>query len=688
MTYMETLVDIGLHNAVLAVPLAVLALILGATKRWPALVHLVWVLVLVRLIMPPVWNVSVPWRLHPTVAVAEPAEAPAEPTAAALIELVDNSVQPSLPITPNRDEQPTPIADSLPAKPDAAPVAPAVEAVVPTPDSEPPAVVETAAVALPAWRPSWRMVVGWVWLAGSTLVLGIGAWRLGAFVRELRRAARPAEAIQKQADAVARRLGLPHAPRVLLVDGRLSPMLWGMFGPPALVLPESLWRRLGSCQQAALLTHELAHFKRGDHWVRGLELLAGALFWWHPIAWLARRQLREAEEQCCDAWVVWALPESRRDYATAIVDTVGFLSEGRSVLPALASGVGQVRHLHRRLTMIMGGNTQRRLPRLVLAGLLTGGLAFGTLGATLGQDRPKDEPREGRSERRAEGDDRGRDRPRDEPKERRTDRRGEGDDRDNRERPRDANQELRDELQKARQQLEEARRRVEELERRIGGGGRGGAGGGGRGGDGGGAPRFGPGGAGGGPMGGGGAVGPMGGGGAVGPMGGVGGPAANAGPGGGPAGGGNPAGPGGGPPAGGRGGFGGGGIAPPGGGGFPGGGGGLGGGGFGGAAQVERRLADMEKHMQDISRQLEELRQEMRRGPGGNGPDQPRNARPGDGRGPRRGDGPGTGRPDPNGPRGDGPDRGPDRPRGDGAGRPSPDSPRETRDQPPRPERE
>ena len=51
---------------------------------------------------------------------------------------------------------------------------------------------------------------------------------------------------------------------------------------------------------------------------------------------------RDAEEDCCDAWVVWALPASARAYALALVETVDFLADARPALPALASGFGHV----------------------------------------------------------------------------------------------------------------------------------------------------------------------------------------------------------------------------------------------------------------------------------------------------------------------------------------------------------
>jgi hypothetical protein len=132
-------------------------------------------------------------------------------------------------------------------------------------------------------------------------------------------------------------------------------------GEPCVLVPASLLERFTLEQWDTLLAHELAHLRRGDPWVRMLELAALALYWWHPVVWWARRELREAEEQCCDAWVVWALPGAAEMYATTLVVAVTYLSGARSALPVAASGVGQKHLLKRRLTMIMRGTTPRGL---------------------------------------------------------------------------------------------------------------------------------------------------------------------------------------------------------------------------------------------------------------------------------------------------------------------------------------
>ena len=139
-----------------------------------------------------------------------------------------------------------------------------------------------------------------------------------------------------------------------------------------LVLPQDLLDSLNHDQRAALLTHEMAHAHRLDHWVRWIELCALGLYWWNPVAWWARRELHQAEEECCDAWVVWILPGAARAYAKALLQTVTFL-DARASLPPVASGAGHVSLLKRRLSMIVKEPLSPRLPKPLLFGALLWG---------------------------------------------------------------------------------------------------------------------------------------------------------------------------------------------------------------------------------------------------------------------------------------------------------------------------
>jgi len=156
------------------------------------------------------------------------------------------------------------------------------------------------------------------------------------------------------------------------VPARISPLVWALLERPRLLLPARLLETLSREEVDCLLAHELAHVRRRDHLVRLLELVVAGLFWWFPVVWLARRALRSAEEQCCDAWVIWSLPRRAEAYARALVKTVEFLAGARLAMPPAASGARHVRQLERRLTMIMERTPPRALTvagRLAVAGL-------------------------------------------------------------------------------------------------------------------------------------------------------------------------------------------------------------------------------------------------------------------------------------------------------------------------------
>lgn len=361
---MSALLDVALTNAVLALGLAVIAWASSFLRR-PAFTHALWLLVLLRLVMPPIWQLPVGPR---GVAATEPDAGRSRPT------------------LPDVETAPPVVDDAF------VPLGAAPLIVVQTAQASEPADPQPLRRAWP-----WTEIAGGVWIAGAVVCLAVAGRRVIVFRRALRHVGPAPAAWQTTSDRLARRFGLRHGPAVEIVGGSLSPLLWVGFGRPRLILPEKLMDGLGTVERAAIMAHELAHLRRYDHWVRRLELVVTALYWWFPPVWLARRELREAGEQCCDLWVVWALPKARRAYATALVDTVDFLSGASRAadaapftpLPPLASGVGEVRHLRRRISMIMrSSSVPRRLTRL---GLIAG-LGAGLMTLMLTPGRADDDP--------------------------------------------------------------------------------------------------------------------------------------------------------------------------------------------------------------------------------------------------------------------------------------------------------
>jgi len=346
---MSTLLEVGIRNAAMATVLAMFVAVVVRFARRPALSHALWLLVLLRLVMPPIWNV--PIRIP---SLDEQPGGSGTSFVAAGFSPRESLSRGLKPAATENGTRPADLEDE--------------DAVV---END----VEIQSVPPPTIRhPRFEIRNGIAFLS----LIGSLAWFAGTAVavrrfNRLLRFAQPAPAaLQQEVRYLADRLGLANAPRLWLIPGAVSPMLWAV-GRARLLFPAELLGRLDATQRSTLFAHELAHYRRRDHWLRWLELLVLGLYWWHPVAWWARRELREAEEQCCDAWVTWALATDRA-YATALVQTVSFLSHAHGPLPAAASGLGHICNLQRRLTMIMRGSTAKSMSWLgVLVVLAFGG---------------------------------------------------------------------------------------------------------------------------------------------------------------------------------------------------------------------------------------------------------------------------------------------------------------------------
>jgi beta-lactamase regulating signal transducer with metallopeptidase domain len=316
-----TVVHAMLGNAAVAAILALFALAIGYACRSPAVRHVAWVLVLLKLVTPPLFHV--PLRILP----ASWADPPAESTSAA-----SRLVQ----FPPSISD-----AHNSPTR---------------------------SEVRAPTWWDRFRAggAADWalaVWFAGA---VGWFVWQCQRMVRFRRQVAGAEDAGPEVAAAsrgVASALGIARPPSVKVATGIGSPMLWGWGRGSVILFPRALLARLAPEARDTLLAHELAHFLRRDHWVRVLEFVATGLYWWHPAVWLARAGIEAAEEECCDAWVVGGLAASPRRYAEALLATVDFLAElRRPVLPPAACAANRsARLLHRRLVGIIHAERPSRL---------------------------------------------------------------------------------------------------------------------------------------------------------------------------------------------------------------------------------------------------------------------------------------------------------------------------------------
>jgi beta-lactamase regulating signal transducer with metallopeptidase domain len=354
---MNVILDALLANALVALVLAVLAALVSLRIRRPALVHAMWLIVLLKLVTPPLFSIH--WPLAERTIAASPAVEDEDVDLLAFLPTPEETVESSESISTRQE-----LIEALGALRAEREAVQAMSSLTPVP-------------AFP-WK-SWfavRTVLGSLWLGGSVVWLTVFIWRVVGFNRLLGLGWAADDALQAQAASLAERIGLHTCPQVWIVPGRVSPLLWKFGRRGRLVLPEKLLCSLNVDQRAALLAHEMAHAHRLDHWVRWVESCALGLYWWNPVVWWARRELHQAEEECCDAWVVWILPGAARAYAKALLQTVTFL-DARPCLPPVASGAGHVSLLKRRLSMIVNEPLSPRLPKpLFFAALVWGCLVL------------------------------------------------------------------------------------------------------------------------------------------------------------------------------------------------------------------------------------------------------------------------------------------------------------------------
>lgn len=195
------------------------------------------------------------------------------------------------------------------------------------------------------------------WCLGTTTCVAIYLRSVILFGRQIRRLTYRSQIWQMRTERVAKRMRLSNCPDFYLMRAGISPMLWGFGSRTKILFPERLLENLNRREQDTLLAHELAHYRRGDQWVRVLELIATAVFWWHPMLWWARQEIERYEEECCDAWAVRIANGCRRTYADALLSAVDFVS---TALPPTASGVSHLGFLRRRLKAIMVDRTSNR----------------------------------------------------------------------------------------------------------------------------------------------------------------------------------------------------------------------------------------------------------------------------------------------------------------------------------------
>jgi len=211
-----------------------------------------------------------------------------------------------------------------------------------------------------------------IWICGVVFLSLRLSW-LGVRVSSLRRSATPPDTlILALANAMARRMGMRRAVRVLVSALPDGPGVAGWIRP-VILLPAATILNLAADQLEAILAHEIAHLRRYDDVVNLAQSVIETVLFYHPVVWWVSNRIRHERELCCDDLAVRASGNALC-YARALTALERLRVSPPSLsLAALGTSGSPLEYRIRRIVDATG--TQDHIPAS-LPGLLALGLAL------------------------------------------------------------------------------------------------------------------------------------------------------------------------------------------------------------------------------------------------------------------------------------------------------------------------
>ena len=312
--------------AVLAFAVAMVSLLLR--NRSAHVRYLLWLIVLAKCLVPPLF--TVPIAVLPESSDVEPV-------------VVSEVVIPAAPVE---------VIEAPISEPYAAPVVPV------TPLPAPGFLDKLADVSIEQW-----LVFAWVGgTFGFALIVFVKGLRTNRWLRRNRSG--PGAELNAGIECFFAESGVKARPKVWLVEGIGQPFVWGLVRG-SIYLPVNFAQIRSDKDIRGILGHELSHVVRFDAGINLLQIIAQAIFWFHPLVWWVNIKIRGEREKCCDEMAIASLGAKAKEYGTAIVNTL--IAEHKAFFPIPSLAVsGPARNIEDRIRTIMSpGKKFYRRPTFV-----------------------------------------------------------------------------------------------------------------------------------------------------------------------------------------------------------------------------------------------------------------------------------------------------------------------------------
>lgn len=333
-----------------AVQVTALVLIVAALTKWfgkdrPHLAHTLWILVLLKCLMPPTWSspTSLFSWIGTTISHVQWIEPVTEVPSTSIGETTAETTSSQFTVRHGSEDH-----------------VGALTAAARSPISSPNGVHHPSSV----WHQLSRICLGMI-LIGFVIGLFTTVVRLWLFLKSAYAGGyRQDVQLDKQIQQLCARFGLRKRVTIRVLSRPIGPVVVGWLHPK-LLLPEAIVNGKSASQLEPLLAHELIHIRRGDLWWALLQTLAIRLWWFHPLVQWAGHMVTRESERSCDEETVMSLGCTPGVYARALLDVLEHKHQ-LQVAPALP-GVRPVDVTLKRMERIMqlGQGSHQRSPRWV-----------------------------------------------------------------------------------------------------------------------------------------------------------------------------------------------------------------------------------------------------------------------------------------------------------------------------------
>lgn len=308
--------------------------------------HALWMLVVVRLVMP---------------------FSPQSPASVFNVANVDRA---AARVTPTKTDPPSAASSLAFQVPSLRPVNQAVTVSEPIP-------VQSSAHSVP-----WQPILVLTWLAVTLLFAGrllIGQHRLSKRVRQGRIVTDPS--ILELLGNCKKLIGVRASIHLIASTAVQTPALMGVFRPK-LLLPPHVIETFVPAKLRDIFLHELAHLKRGDVVINWVASVLQVVHWFNPVLWYAFSRIRIEREMACDSFALSVIPAGdNQHYGNTIIDLMEHASHS-GIVPSVVGIVEEKSEMQRRIAMIAEFRKNKH-EWAILAGILC--LALGVVSLTSAQ---------------------------------------------------------------------------------------------------------------------------------------------------------------------------------------------------------------------------------------------------------------------------------------------------------------